>query len=238
MGKMLISFRGWMRIIPIAGLCLADRELIGDRMIGAYLTLCPEYTFVCENSLDGSIVGYACVAPDARTFYTRHNVAWLPEMRLKYPLRKTPSSSVVDEDMLTPIEQLAQSFHNEEPSLPAGILSEGGPASENGQQVQKPVAVCALCSDQLLLQMSMPWGVGHMHISSLIMEMSLPRRLTMLVLACLRASGTLRLFVNIRPEDAARQREFYAGLGFVPLPTTVTSPEVKNEPPMYMSRCF
>ncbi len=40
-------------------------------MVGAYLTLCPEYTFVCENSLDGSIIGYAVSAPDAKTLYTR-----------------------------------------------------------------------------------------------------------------------------------------------------------------------
>ena len=48
------------------GLCAADRDLIGDKDVGAYLTLCPEYSFVCESSLDGSIVGFACAAPDAR----------------------------------------------------------------------------------------------------------------------------------------------------------------------------
>jgi len=45
--------------------------LIGDRECGAYLTLCPEYSFVCENSSNGQVVGYACAAPDAKTFYNR-----------------------------------------------------------------------------------------------------------------------------------------------------------------------
>ncbi len=56
------------------GLCPADRILIGDKEVGPYLTLCPEFSFVCENSLDGSIVGYACAAPDAKTFYNRYNM--------------------------------------------------------------------------------------------------------------------------------------------------------------------
>ena len=55
-------------------MCSSDRELIGDKVAGSYLTLCPEYTFVCENSQTGDIVGYACAAPDAKTFFNRYNM--------------------------------------------------------------------------------------------------------------------------------------------------------------------
>ena len=211
-------------MIYLSGLCPADRELIGDRMIGSYLTLCPEYVFVCENSLDGSIVGYACSAPDARTFYTRHNVAWLPEMRLKYPQRKksAPASAApgvnADEDMLTPIEQMAQSFHspNSEFSVPSLLIDNSTP--DSAQQ---------------------PWGIAEMYVSAMT-EMSLPKRLTMLVLACLRASGTLRVFTEIKDTpNEAKLKDFYASMGFLP---TAPAPDSCKEDglhmPTLMTRCF
>ena len=58
-------------IFAFPGLCPADRELVGDKVVGAYLTLCPEYSFVCESSVDGSIVAFAVSAPDAKKLFTR-----------------------------------------------------------------------------------------------------------------------------------------------------------------------
>lgn len=58
-------------ISAIPGLCPADRELVGDKVVGAYLTLCPEYSFVCESSVNGSIVAFAVAAPDAKKLFTR-----------------------------------------------------------------------------------------------------------------------------------------------------------------------
>ena len=58
-------------ISAFPGLCPADRELVGDKVVGAYLTLCPEYSFVCESSVDGSIVAFAVSAPDAKKLFTR-----------------------------------------------------------------------------------------------------------------------------------------------------------------------
>ena len=75
------------------GLCRSDRELIGDHAVGAYLTLSPEFCFVCENSLDGSIVAFAVAASDAKTFNTRYHMAWLPEMRNKYPRKAVDTAS-------------------------------------------------------------------------------------------------------------------------------------------------
>lgn len=81
-----------------------------------------------------------------------------------------------------------------------------------------------------------PWGVATMYVSSDVVEASVPKRLTMLFLACLRASGTLRVFVEVKPDDVAKQKEFYTSLGFMPL--TCTNRESKNESPSYMSRCY
>ena len=182
------------------GLCAADRELIGDKTVGGWLTLCPEYAFVCENSLDGSIVGYAVSAPEAKTFYTRFNMAWLPEMRLKYKKKTRHPSSAADgeELMLTPIEQMAQSFH-----LPSG---------------EPQLPECCVTQNADSMQPQQPWGVGQMHVSSQVNELSLPKRLTMLMLACLRASGTIRAFVDLGSSclDVTKEKEFYAGLGFQP----------------------
>ena len=37
------------------GLCESDRLVVGDKRVGAYLTLFPEYCFVTENMSDGTI---------------------------------------------------------------------------------------------------------------------------------------------------------------------------------------
>lgn len=63
-------------ISALLGLCPADRELVGDKVVGAYLTLCPEYSFVCESSVDGSIVAFVVAAPDAKKLFTRYAVEW------------------------------------------------------------------------------------------------------------------------------------------------------------------
>ena len=42
---------------------------------------------------DNGIVGYAGAALDARQFYTKVRMAWLPEMSQKYPLPTPPAST-------------------------------------------------------------------------------------------------------------------------------------------------
>ena len=59
--------------------------MVGDKSVGAFVTLLPEYCFVVESTLDNSIVAFASTAPDASQFLIRHNIAWVPEMREKYP---------------------------------------------------------------------------------------------------------------------------------------------------------
>lgn len=42
---------------------------------------------------DNVIVGYAAAALDARQFYTKVRMAWLPEMSQKYPLPTPPATA-------------------------------------------------------------------------------------------------------------------------------------------------
>ena len=102
------------------GLCEGDRLVVGDKRVGAYLSLFPEYCFVTENLSDGTIVAFALTCPDATQFYTRHNVTWLPEMRRKYPRKVGDTNEVA---MLSPIEEMMLSFHLEDEvhELPACI---------------------------------------------------------------------------------------------------------------------
>ena len=136
-------------------------------------------------------------------------------MRLKHP-----GSKVAEDEMLTPIQQMAQSFHlpSAEATMPAAAtLANPVPGVAQGEAAP-------------------PWGVAHFQIASSVSEMSLPKRLTMLVLACLRASGTIRVFVEVAPPRVEKQKEFYASLGFLPMLNL--DPEASKEDFMYMSRSF
>lgn len=60
------------------------KDLPADRIIGPYITLHPEFCFVVED--DQGIVGYAGASPDYKKFRIKQELAWIPEMCLKYPI--------------------------------------------------------------------------------------------------------------------------------------------------------
>lgn len=188
------------------GLCPSDRHLVGDVMVGAYLTLVPEFCFVCESSSDGSIVGFAVTAPDAKAFHSRYNVAWLPEMRLKYPLKKPLVPT--DDCLLTPIEEMAHSFHQDDgiKMMPIGLAVDE--ENSNASNDKPP---------------NLPWGVLKTRVSTRVQESSLAKRLTMLSFACLRATGTIRAYVEV-PVGEMRQKDHYVSLGFAVVNAAANSP--------------
>ena len=51
------------------GLCESDRMVVGDKYVGAFLTICPEYCFVAENMSDGTVIVFVLTTPDATQFY-------------------------------------------------------------------------------------------------------------------------------------------------------------------------
>lgn len=62
------------------------------RLVGAYLALCPELCFVVEDN--GTVIGYALAALNAKEFYQKLQVSWLPEMCSKYSLVDNSSEEI------------------------------------------------------------------------------------------------------------------------------------------------
>lgn len=60
------------------------KNVHADRFVGPYLTLHPEMCLVVED--EGGVVGYACAALDYNKFRVKKELAWIPEMCLKYPM--------------------------------------------------------------------------------------------------------------------------------------------------------
>ncbi|XP_029850217.3 protein O-GlcNAcase isoform X1 [Ixodes scapularis] len=86
-------------------------NLIGDKLVGGFLTLSNEYCFVVED--ETGICGYALAALDAQQFNKKLEIAWKPELCLKYPApAKEPS------EMLTPAEEIMSSFHAHPVTVP------------------------------------------------------------------------------------------------------------------------
>ena len=67
------------------------------RLVGALVTLQPEFGFVLEEADTGRVCGYALATLDSRQHATKTDVAWLPAMRQKYP---KPDKT----ELLTPAE--------------------------------------------------------------------------------------------------------------------------------------
>ncbi|KAF4521040.1 hypothetical protein B566_EDAN008112 [Ephemera danica] len=92
-------------------------NLIGDRSVGSFLTLSPEFCFVVEDC-DWGVVGYALAALDARQFASKVTAAWVPEMCEKYP-KPEPKES----DMMSVAEETILGFHNYKSDVPDSILT-------------------------------------------------------------------------------------------------------------------
>ncbi|XP_070541365.1 protein O-GlcNAcase-like isoform X2 [Ptychodera flava] len=87
-------------------------DLIGDKLIGGLVTLSPEYCFVLED--ESGVCGYLLATLDAKSYYKMYEMAWIPEMRSKYP---KPSSM----ENHTPAEEIILSFHEYKTYLPENV---------------------------------------------------------------------------------------------------------------------
>ncbi|KAK2709925.1 protein O-GlcNAcase-like isoform X3 [Artemia franciscana] len=85
-------------------------ELLGDKMIGPFVTLSPEFCFVVEDN--SSIVGYAVAALDGANLWKKSMIAWAPEMQRKYNL---PVSEV---EHKTIIEDIIKEMHQPQQTSP------------------------------------------------------------------------------------------------------------------------
>ncbi|XP_053476868.1 protein O-GlcNAcase isoform X1 [Ictalurus furcatus] len=98
------------------GIPFPDQEpdLIGDRLVGGFLTLSPDYGFVLED--EEGICGYALGTVDVKPFVKKCKLSWIPFMQEKY---NKPDS----EKDLSEAEKMMLSFHEEEEGLPDSFLS-------------------------------------------------------------------------------------------------------------------
>ncbi|XP_071386533.1 protein O-GlcNAcase isoform X1 [Centroberyx affinis] len=91
-----------------------DPDLIGDRLVGGFLTLSPDYGFVLED--EEGICGYALGTVDVKPFIKKCKLNWIPFMQEKY---HKPDC----EKDLSEAEKMMLSFHEEEEGLPESFLS-------------------------------------------------------------------------------------------------------------------
>ncbi|XP_062430545.1 protein O-GlcNAcase-like [Rhea pennata] len=101
----------------VAEVLSAYPDLLGDRLLGSFLSLSPEYTFVLEDE-DG-LCGYAAGALCAEGFLQQRDGSWLPAMRHKYPQELGTGSPMLGEDVL---QEALLFFHAEALPVPLPIL--------------------------------------------------------------------------------------------------------------------
>ncbi|PKU44814.1 protein o- case-like [Limosa lapponica baueri] len=90
-----------------AGLALAGR------LLGSFLSLSPEYTFVLED--EGGPCGYAAGALCAEGFLQQRDSSWLPAIRHKYPRELGVGAPALGQEALL-------FFHTEPPAVPLPVL--------------------------------------------------------------------------------------------------------------------
>jgi len=106
---------------------------------------------------------------------------------------KYPYVEQVEGELLTPCETLINSLHSDPEPLPSFL---DGPES---------------------------WALCRLSILPSVMDASLSRRSTMLMLACLRTSGVLKTVVEV-PKKERYIMDLYTRMGFMPLGDSPTEP--------------
>ncbi|XP_029463789.1 protein O-GlcNAcase-like [Rhinatrema bivittatum] len=90
----------------------AHPDLIGDRFLGSFLSLSPEYFFVVEDAQ--GLCGYATGAINVWAFLKKCETTWFPIMREKYPKSSGLGNLFLKQAMMF--------FHTERPAFPESVL--------------------------------------------------------------------------------------------------------------------
>ncbi|XP_048159236.1 protein O-GlcNAcase-like isoform X2 [Corvus hawaiiensis] len=101
----------------VAEILVAHPDLLGDRLLGSFLSLSPEYTFVLED--EGGPCGYAAGALHAEGFLQQRDSSWLPAIRHKYPPDLGAGGPALGQDAL---EEAVVFFHAEPLAVPQPVL--------------------------------------------------------------------------------------------------------------------
>ncbi|KAM4672683.1 protein O-GlcNAcase-like [Amazona ochrocephala] len=101
----------------VTEILVAHPDLLGDRLLGSFLSLSPEYTFVLED--DAGPCGYAAGVLCAEGFLQQRDSGWLPAMRHKYPRDLAAGAPALGQDVL---EEALLFFHTEPAAVPLPVL--------------------------------------------------------------------------------------------------------------------
>ncbi|KAF4791283.1 protein O-GlcNAcase-like protein [Turdus rufiventris] len=101
----------------VAEILVAHPDLLGDRLLGSFLSLSPEYTFVLED--EAGPCGYAAGALHAEGFLQQRDSSWLPAIRHKYPPDLGTGGPALGQDAL---EEAVLFFHTEPLAVPQPVL--------------------------------------------------------------------------------------------------------------------
>lgn len=96
-------------------------DLIGDKLVGNFLCLSPEYCFVVED--ENGICGYALAALDAKQLQKKSEISWIPHLLSKYPAPKKENG-----EMLTPAEEIISALHNQQKLAAPDIVYQHHPS--------------------------------------------------------------------------------------------------------------
>ncbi|NXP12392.1 OGA GlcNAcase, partial [Thinocorus orbignyianus] len=100
-----------------SGQQLSTGPALAGRLLGSFLSLSPEYTFVLED--EAGPCGYAAGALCAEGFLQQRDSSWLPAIRHKYPRDLGVGASALGQDVL---EEALLFFHTEPPAVPLPVL--------------------------------------------------------------------------------------------------------------------
>ncbi|XP_033920650.1 protein O-GlcNAcase-like [Melopsittacus undulatus] len=101
----------------VTEILVAHPDLLGDRLLGSFLSLSPEYTFVLED--EAGPCGYAAGVLCAEGFLQQRDSGWLPTMRHKYPRDLAGGDPALGKDAL---EEALLFFHTEPAAVPLPVL--------------------------------------------------------------------------------------------------------------------
>lgn len=120
------------------------KDIIGDSIAGPYLALHPEFCMVVED--DSKIVGYACASPDYKKFRVKQELAWVPELCVKYAEKvENKTLPKFAQECLAHIHHFKEEIYVSSPSHPSSIICSLLPTVLD-QSVSKRLITCLLAA--------------------------------------------------------------------------------------------
>lgn len=119
------------------------KDLQGDRIVGPYITIHPEFCLVVED--DSGVVGYACASPDYKKFRVKQELAWIPEMCEKYLNEGTEELSKLAQEAIAHFHNFKEEIYVSSPTHPSSMICSLLP-SVLDQSVSKRLVTCLLAA--------------------------------------------------------------------------------------------